>query len=269
MNEHLLHVWVASATKLFPEATRAGQRLPALRNTSRYKRLLAVLSQEEKRKLARFRAEDAALLYLIAHAMARLAIRRFEPDLPCHREFPTGALGKPRLDSPPSGRPLHWNLSHSWPLAAVVLTRRAQCGIDVEVSNTIAWREMAHMVLQPEEQRAVLSATDSELAFIRQWTLKEAAVKTMGLGLYWDPSTFRVCPARGIVTDSKGVGRSLALRSVPCALFGETSRGFLSVGCTAGRHQMPALVFHSFIPHKAPASVPPLMPSGKEISCTI
>lgn len=221
-----------------------------------------MLSPDERRKFERFKSDSAALLYLVAHAVLRQVLEGIEPGLFRDADFTLNAFGKPLVDDTPSGRPLHCNISHAWPLVAVVVTRHAPCGVDIELCDGKGdWRQLLPLVLQPHERDAVLSASDPEWAFICRWTLKEAVVKTLGVGLSWDFAGFSVCPVRGIAIDDAGVAADVALCCHPCSLFGGTLRGALAVGCASGRDRMPPIVFHSLTQSGHPA------PPEKEIPC--
>lgn len=246
-----LHVWVASAKGMFPGLSPHIQArgLPRpLRETPAYNALAGTLSDDELDRLEQFRAPKAALLFLAAHAMLRLLLERYDPgSIPRGAALPRRALGKPFLGQTASGRPLFFNLSHSWPLAAVAVTRAGECGIDVEMIDPhLPWQELCDTALHPQERRAVLSSAAPAEAFLRHWTLKEAAAKALGLGLHWDFQKFAVQERDGLATCGGVSGEPLSIRSVPCSHLDASLDGFLAVCCLAAPEEMPSVSIHKF-----------------------
>ncbi len=91
-----------------------------------------------------------------------------------------GQYGKPFL---PEHAEIHFNISHGDGIAACVVGER-ECGIDCErvrpyrpnvVKRVFSEREQEFFGETPESQRNML--------FFRLWTLKEAYIKAIGMGL--------------------------------------------------------------------------------------
>lgn len=78
----------------------------------------------------------------------------------------------------------HISLSHGSGLVAAMLSE-ARCGIDIEGPRDMAWQKIANRYFSTTEQQwlAQQEAAAGSQAFLRLWTLKEAAVKAMGKGL--------------------------------------------------------------------------------------
>lgn len=115
-----------------------------------------------------------------AHALLRECLRY--RDIAYTEDTPTvrGDLGKPSLAEHPE---VHYNLSHANGIAACIVSDR-ECGIDCEQV-----REYRPNVLKrafSERERQLIEDTPPEqrdLMFFRLWTLKEAYVKAIGVGI--------------------------------------------------------------------------------------
>lgn len=115
-----------------------------------------------------------------AHALLRECLKR--RDIAYTEDTPTvrGDLGKPSLAEHPE---VHYNLSHANGIAACIVSDR-ECGIDCEQV-----REYRPNVLKrafSERERQLIEDTPPEqrdLMFFRLWTLKEAYVKAIGIGI--------------------------------------------------------------------------------------
>ncbi len=145
-----------------------------------------LLAEDEWEKWRRFRFERDRRLYLIAHAMLRQVLAAYLAIEPERLQLTTNRYGRPELVRE-SGMPdLRFNLSHARGLAALVLTRTADCGIDVEARRDLGDLEaMAGQVLTAQEREYLwrLPETERNWAFLKFWTLKEAYVKALGKGL--------------------------------------------------------------------------------------
>ncbi len=246
-----LHVWCASVKDVFSApwpGTAAGPPHRELAGEPVYDALAGVLSGDELDQLNRFKAAEAALLYLAAHAMTRLLLEGYEPgSLVRGVPLARNRFGKPFVAKTASGRPLFCNLSHSWPLAVLAVTRVAECGVDVEMVNPrLPWREVCASALHPLERREVLADPCPGHAFYRQWTLKEAAAKARGLGLHWDFREFRVCGRSGRVACDGAECGEMSVRSFRCSCLGESLDGFWAVGCMVPPEQAPRMTVHRF-----------------------
>ena len=149
-----------------------------------------VLDARERERWSRFMREDDKALYLVAHAMLRRV-------LAAHSGVATPALhfsticrfcgethGKPRLED--GAGALEFSLSHSGLHAVLAVCRTVPLGIDVEQVKPERDRtRLIEGVLSELERRAIeaLPAEGQGLAFLRDWTRKEALLKATGHGL--------------------------------------------------------------------------------------
>jgi 4'-phosphopantetheinyl transferase len=145
---------------------------------------LSLLSAEEHARHDRFVHERDRRLFRVAHALKRRVLGGWLERPPASLGFVTGTWGRPELDGNPP--PLRFNLSHTLGLVTCVVTRRLDCGIDVErADHGRNFRGVAETVLSPGEL-AALYALPHPLQyerFLALWTLKESVVKALGRGL--------------------------------------------------------------------------------------
>jgi 4'-phosphopantetheinyl transferase len=112
-------------------------------------------------------------------------------------EFDSGQYGRPYVSAPSSAVGLSFSLSHTAGLVGTAVDSGAQCaagegrvGLDVEyVDRAIEPEEIAADVLTPGELISMrnLKPWDRRRYFFRLWTMKEAYLKALGLGLAVDP----------------------------------------------------------------------------------
>lgn len=168
-----LVVWLLD-TKNIPPSTIA----------SSWWRNMAGLSDVEILVADRFTHSEACLRYLGARMLVRHALANVAQCEPQELVFANDNLGKPYVVEPPIAAKWFFNLSHSGRLIACVVGRRP-VGIDVESQN----RDLAGLLFSK------LLFTENEVKWITSragriqqraaalWTLKEAYLKALGLGL--------------------------------------------------------------------------------------
>lgn len=146
----------------------------------------ALLSPEERERLALRRRPEDRLAGLVARALVRTTLSAVAPLPPEAWRFTTSAEGRPELAPGSSPLPLRFNLAHTDGLVAVAVALGRDVGVDVEAHDRptpvleIAGRqfdarEFGVLATLPENERPT--------AFFRLWTLKEAYLKARGLGL--------------------------------------------------------------------------------------
>lgn len=139
------------------------------------------LSAEERARAGRFRFSVDRAAYVSAHMLLRAILAAHGVAAP---RFVLGPFGRPEL-APPSGG-LRFSLTHTRFLVAAAVAEVDDIGIDAEETDAridavglatrfFATLEIAQMRALPEAEKAA--------AFCRVWTLKEAFVKAIGLGL--------------------------------------------------------------------------------------
>ena len=115
-----------------------------------------------------------------AHSLLRECLKPLDIAYSENTAVSFGEHGKPFLTEFPE---IRYNLSHSDGIAACIVSDR-ECGIDCEKVREFRPGVMKRTFSDPE-QELVMSAPESErdLMFFRLWTLKEAYIKGIGVGL--------------------------------------------------------------------------------------
>jgi 4'-phosphopantetheinyl transferase len=145
------------------------------------------LSSKELDVLSSFRSANHRHTYLVAHGLLRGALSQVSEMTPANAwQFRTNPFNKPFIDQPTEYRGLHFNLSHTDGMAAISLSKLGPVGIDVEhpPQHNIE-PEVAADILSPDEYVDYICqpANKRQHHLLRYWTLKEAYLKTTGLGL--------------------------------------------------------------------------------------
>jgi 4'-phosphopantetheinyl transferase len=160
--------------------------------------VLAVLSDEERRRSERFRREGDARAFLFRRAFLRRVLAFHTGAEPAELRFARGEFGKPALESPAcAGIAFNASSSGEWALVAVAEGR--VLGVDVEraderLADPEELSRLARRVLTEAERAALLALLpERRLAgFLRLWTRKEAVLKLLGTGLSREPDTLEV-----------------------------------------------------------------------------
>jgi 4'-phosphopantetheinyl transferase len=142
----------------------------------------AVLSEEERRRAARFRFPQHAMRYRMCHSAMRRVLGAYLAMPPEKVELTYESKGKPRLACDSK---LCFNLSHSGDLGLLAVTEGREVGVDVEtVRFDLPVDGLAKFfTLVERETLRALSSGEKERTFFRWWTRKEAVLKAEGSGL--------------------------------------------------------------------------------------
>ena len=143
------------------------------------------LNLEEKIRLSRIQNEKDRDKFILCHGCLHLVAGRYLQIDPVHVKFIQGENGKLFLASYP-GEQLYFNLSHSDKYALFAFGDTKNIGIDIEfVQHVAEINLMSRSIMTDREFLIWTSFPDSlkEKLFYRIWTLKEAYVKALGLGL--------------------------------------------------------------------------------------
>jgi 4'-phosphopantetheinyl transferase len=161
--------------------------------------LIAVLSPEEQSKAARFVIVADRRRFIQAHSMLRAILGMYLECRPEDITYQFNAYGKPALAHPALGDSVHFNISHAMDIVLVAVSRSNDVGVDVEFRRPM--HDM-HALIQcnfsQTERRFFekLPTARLESEFFIHWTLKEAYIKGIGLGLSCSLRTFSVKPDR-------------------------------------------------------------------------
>lgn len=184
--DHLHVCWVDSRPLTAGDAGRWSEALPDV----------------ERARFARFKHERSANEFLVG----RLVVRRWLAALTGHRpndwQFVEGFRGRPEVASPHTS--LRFNIAHSGGVVACIFTDGREAGVDVE--------DLGRRLIEPELW--IRYCAPSEIAdieaqpidarhdrFLTYWTLKEAYLKALGLGIgvHLSDIAFTVHPERPTV----------------------------------------------------------------------
>lgn len=146
-------------------------------------RLSAKLDRHERDRAERLVFEADRSVFVAAHALLRHALgMMFEGSA---IRFRTGAYGKPELDLD-AEHGVHFNLSHTRGMVVCAICRDHPIGVDVEAMDPGVDIEMlARQYFAASEHQLIVEAPSHHRAelFFRLWTLKEAMLKAVGVGL--------------------------------------------------------------------------------------
>ncbi|WP_024518456.1 4'-phosphopantetheinyl transferase superfamily protein [Bradyrhizobium sp. Tv2a-2] len=146
-----------------------------------------LLSAEERHRAGCFVHERHQRLYTFAHGLLRVALSNSEPAVaPADWSFVVGPHGRPFVAAPGIARPIYFSLSHTEGCVACAISRVEAVGLDVErMEPRGSIPEIAEHAFAPDEVEALRGLAPDQLfeRFFDYWTLKEAYIKAMGIGL--------------------------------------------------------------------------------------
>lgn len=146
-------------------------------------RLMACLGPEEEARRRAFVFPRDRDLFLLAHAVKRLALGRCLGVDPLELAFTRDAAGKPFLTGPFQAGP-GFSLSHSGEAIALAISRAPLVGVDVEAhAREVPLAAMAMVMADAEVADLAASGGSARRKAFVYWTLREAFAKAVGLGL--------------------------------------------------------------------------------------
>jgi len=122
--------------------------------------------------------------YLAGRALVRYALTQSSHSNPRHAHIMFGENNKPVLAKKTNELQRHFNISHSGDLVVCALAN-SKIGIDIEmISPTVDYLSIAHAHFSESEASWVASkSVGINERFIALWTIKEAYLKALGIGL--------------------------------------------------------------------------------------
>jgi len=119
--------------------------------------------------------------FALAHILKRRVLSGYlqlEESTPLH--FGKTSMGKPYLHK----HPIHFNLSHSRGIVALVFSNSLICGVDVEAHRKQHFStNLLKVSMTAAEQQAIQGAKNPIAEFYDRWVTKEALIKAQGVGL--------------------------------------------------------------------------------------
>jgi 4'-phosphopantetheinyl transferase len=164
---------------------------------------LGEISEQRREQALKFRHEQGQRLCVLAYQLLKQGLREVY-GITENPVFEYGEHGKPSIKGHPE---IHFNLSHCKEAAVCVVSDRP-VGVDVESIREYK-TSLVRYTMNDEETREIESAEHPALAFIRLWTMKEAAMKLIGTGISNDMKNVlcrsdlhfetKACPEKGYV----------------------------------------------------------------------
>ena len=143
------------------------------------------LNEDERKKADVFVKNSDKNAYTISHFYLRNILSFYFPQTQADAwEFEFNEYGKPSLKDKEN---FHFNLSHSHSCAYLICSN-TPCGIDIEEVRDLELSSgLVEMVLCEIELKEFQSTSNKEEYFYKHWTLKEAYLKALGLGIAKEP----------------------------------------------------------------------------------
>lgn len=166
-------------------------------------RCYSYLDCQERLRSEAFRFASDRSKYIMAHGLLRSLLARYLRRTPNEVEFSHNNFGRPQLRMRLGDLPVRFSITHTMDLISCALTVGRDVGVDAEkIAPLDELSSFSKLVLSPEEL-AVFFATsldERQSLVYRLWTLKEAYLKALGIGLSMDPSciSFLINPDHGI-----------------------------------------------------------------------
>jgi 4'-phosphopantetheinyl transferase len=152
-----------------------------------------LLSDAEQKTAQRILSAEERNIFVISKAFLRVLLQS-RTNVPADQwGFESNAFGRPFVEYPADYRNLYFSVSHTKGLTACVLAETSEIGIDVEnISQDRGFIDIARGFFSSKELDVLTATPRKELnrKFYAYWTLKEAYVKAMGIGLSISLSSF-------------------------------------------------------------------------------
>lgn len=154
--------------------------------------LSSLLSPYEQSRAARFVFPRDRLRFIAARGHLREILSRYDSVSADRITFVANSYGKPFLNG---GSRLQFNLSHSESLALIGITLDRAIGVDIEAAKPeLASDDVAKQCFSAREFESLSSVPEADRCreFFTIWTLKEAYIKALGMGLSYELDAFDV-----------------------------------------------------------------------------
>lgn len=150
-----------------------------------------LLSRAEWQRAQRLRHHADVVRAVATRAALRRLLSAHTGIAPEKLVFTQNAYGKPALENADGPA---FNVSHSGHVALIALAPGGSVGVDIERCRPEAELAPLHgLVLSPSEQRDHIRG--ATLPFMERWVVKEAVLKTLGLGIADYLQALSVSPA--------------------------------------------------------------------------
>jgi 4'-phosphopantetheinyl transferase len=163
-------------------------------------RYASMMSTDERARRARFVFAKDRHQFLVTRGLVRTVLSRYARIRPEECTFAANQYGKPSLRQSPSAEPgIEFNVSHTNGLVAVAVAAGREIGIDVEELTRAGLELDVRRFFSAAEVRALeaLPEAEQKSRFFDYWTVKEAYIKALGMGLSCPLDSFSIHFDRG------------------------------------------------------------------------
>ena len=197
-----------------------------------------VMSEAERERCGRYLREEDRASCVSSRVLCRVALGSIIGKSPESLVFGKGIHGKPFLQDENGTPSAPWfNISHSHGLIILAASLDTGVGVDVEKITPKADTAMiARRFFSPDEALSLSSLSGQKRLsrFYALWTLKEAAMKAMGGGIFMGLSGVRFSFGRdGSITPAFGDGFPQEAEKLHFVLF-EPRPGFMAAAAAFG-----------------------------------
>lgn len=147
---------------------------------------IQALTLEEQARLAAFQNADRAAQFTVLRTALRQILSLYAEVPPIMLRLIHDRMGRPVMAPGQPGDGLHFSIAHSRVIGLIAVTRAGPIGVDVEFMRADRdFSAIAGRFFLSTEARilSAMSGDAQRIAFYRSWTIKEACLKAMGLGL--------------------------------------------------------------------------------------
>jgi 4'-phosphopantetheinyl transferase len=171
--------------------------------------VMAILSDEERARVVRFRNPQHGMRFAASRAALRFLLGRYLDREPDGLKIGYTSFGKPILIGDTAS--IAFNVSHSGGVALIAIAKSAAVGVDIEeVNKKFSVTELAKEVFSKRElaRFSALPGPAQQVFFFDTWAMKEAFLKAEGSGLSIPPTSLeagllpvaRIFVARGFAS---------------------------------------------------------------------
>lgn len=141
---------------------------------------LSEISEQRREQAVKFKHELGQRLCVLAYQLLKQGLHEAY-GIEGNPQFEYNEHGKPAIVGHPD---IFFNLSHC---KEAVLCAISDQPVGVDVESVRSFNEsLVHYTMNEDEIREIETAEDRAVAFIRLWTMKEAALKLEGTGISKD-----------------------------------------------------------------------------------
>lgn len=159
----------------------------------RRKDIISFLSVPERREIKKLYNKKILKTFLISRFLLRKVLSQHLKIKPQKINIYFNKYNRPII----FGK-LDFNISHSGNWIAIAVNKEGRIGIDIEKKSKINFSDIAQKCFSEKEIKYIMKQKRKSDAFYKIWTLKEAYLKSIGLGFFFDPRKFSLSLGRTI-----------------------------------------------------------------------